>query len=207
MRVFAVLLFLFMMAGIGHGQSTCTDATALKFSSRGIKLGLTVDEVFAMIATSEEEKARIRGGARSGNEDLGHEMFGFSPMGPNEKFRGVSSYNFEFFDGKLVGLSISYMRPKWLNAAQFLDKLRESVDLPKLEEWKNSEPRAISTHLRADCGNYSINMYIAPDSVGGSGPTYSGFGITDNRILPVLKERRAKKDEKQREIDLRTFKP
>ena len=207
MRVFVVLLFLSTMAGVGYGQSMCTDTTALRFSSRGIKLGLTVDEVFGMIATSEEDKARIRGGGKSGDEDLGHEIFGYSPMGPNEKFRGVSSYNFEFLDGKLVGLTISYMRPKWLNAAQFVDKLRESVDLPKIEEWKNSEPKAISTHLRADCGNYSINLYIAPDSVGGRGPTYSGLGIKDNRVLPTLKERRAKKDETQREIDLRTFKP
>ena len=191
-------LFLLIVGGIAHGQATCSDASIAGFSSRGIKLGLTVNDVITIFATTDEERFRLRSGSRSTNDDIGYESFGASPIA-NEQFSGISHYGFQFLDGRLVSFSVNYLKPKWSSVMQFRDKLGESINLPKTDEWKAEFANRIST----DCGNYTIKLWVTPDFR----DTYSGLQISDNRVPLVLKERRSKIDEKQREKDLKVFKP
>ncbi len=198
MRIFVALLFSLTVSVIAHGQSACSDASIAGFSSRGITLGLTVNEVVTMFATTDEEKVRLHGGSRSSNDDIGYESFGASPIA-KEQFSGISHYGFEFLDGRLVGVSINYLKPNWLSVLQFRDKLGESLNLPKPDEWKIESANRMS----ADCGNYTIKLWVTPDFR----RTYSGLHISDKRVPLILNERRNKIDEKKREKDIKIFKP
>ena len=198
-KAFLALLFFILMGVFAHGQTSCSDNSIAEFSSRGIKLGATINDIVAKFGTTDEEKRMIRSGFRSLNTDIGYESFGVSPKAPNDLFIGIYNYGFEFLDGRLTGISIGYVKPKWINVGQFRNKLGESIDLPKPENWKTGP----ANRMNAECGNYLIELWVTPDFI----VTYSGLRISDRRVQQILNERRSKIDERQREKDMKVFKP
>jgi hypothetical protein len=197
-----MLLVVSVLGQSGGKTSVCTNEMVEKISSRGIKIGSKLDDVINLLASTEEEKQRIRNVSSANyKKSLGYAFFGVSPnQNPNqinERFGGISDYTFNFLDNGLTGFSVSYNKPKWRDTKQFVAKMAEILGLPDVENWNiDSDGRS-----EIQCGNYLL--YAKTDNQ----IDRSSFGIRDNRIPQILEQRKQKAEDEQREKDLKTFKP
>lgn len=180
-------------------STVCTNETARKISSRGISIGANIDVVIDLFDLTEERKQNLLTSPSGTDYDLfNYKFFGISPnpnpQRQNERFVGISDYNFSFLDGQLTGFYVKYTKPVWRNIEQFTAKMAEIFDLPEIKNW-NSES---SGRLSLQCGNYTIRTVTEGQST---------LSIYDNRIEQILAQRRRKAADEQLEKDLKTFKP
>jgi len=175
---------------------TCTDSTIAKISSRGIKIGESMNDLLSLFASTDEDKNKIRPNYSGPNQrSIGFEVFSAGTAGVSQpdRFDGISGYIFYVLDDKLAGFSVTYTKPKWENPNQFIDKMAGFFDLPKADQWKGDTIRQLQ------CENYSLHAQLL-----GSGAI---FTVTDARLASILKDRQQAADREQREKDSKVFKP
>ena len=194
--IFILSAFVFGQNG-AQNNSSCTGETVQKISSRGIKIGAEMNDVINLFAETESEKQVIQKAVRDFGVEYKSLNFGLDGKlrQPNERFEGISDYNFNFLDNRLSGFYVSYTKPVWDNTAQFTAKMAEIFNLPDLKNWETFQENGLTLKY----GNYKI----ITQTDGGR----SSFNIDDNRIGDILRERKRKADAEQREKDLKTFKP
>lgn len=178
----------------------CTNRNVEVISSREIiKIGAKIDDVLNLFASTEEEKRKIRSNS-SGRKrtNIGYEVFVAAPKPNDARFEGISYYIFNFLDGNLMSFTVSYTKPRWRDAKQFAERMSEIFNLPEAEFWENQVTRAM-----LQCENYQIRVDVENDIE----TAKSFFGVYDNRIEEILKQRQQKFEDEQRDKDLKTFKP
>jgi hypothetical protein len=148
-RSFIAIVFLFLLTATSFAQE---NNCALKLShlkpapeAFGFRLGMTVEEVKAIVPTLPMGKA----------DDLGVMKTSFSPrFDPKiekEKFENVRTVSFEFFDGKLMDLWIGYTSEfKWATLDEFLPQMSASFGLP-INGWKTK-----GIERRLDCEEFLV---------------------------------------------------
>lgn len=165
-----VLLIAFLLGFVSTiaAQSSNTSASRateckLKLSQapviRGIRLGMTVNEVLAVFPGAEKNEA-IR-------QRLSQPRFGLvsanvnpSDYASKEKFAGVRSLDFSFLDGELNSFAILYNGPEWKTSDQFASKVGEAFNLPGVEFWKE----AGSFLKTLTCDGFAIRVQVTPES-------------------------------------------
>jgi hypothetical protein len=182
-----------------YGQETnttiCTNKAIEKVNSRGVKIGLKIDEVLNLFNLTEEEKQRILNNANASSKvAFGSKGFVVYPKLNDEKFDGISGYSFGFLDDRLVSFNVGYSKPKWKDANQFGSKIIKFFDLPKIENWESN-----AGSLNIQCENHYIRLYASNSS--------SSFSISDTRVRIILEEREQKILEEKREKEIKAFKP
>jgi hypothetical protein len=120
------------------GVSPCTLDVAQAPAIRGVKLGMTVDELLAVFPGSAENQQIKRSLAEAeGNPRFGAAFFSISPTG--ERFAGISNYAVQAFDRRIVGLYVAYEGPpngpRWTNVDDLAEKFVESFKLPSTANW------------------------------------------------------------------------
>lgn len=196
LRAFSLLALMLPVGVLAQSppSTVCTNETVAGISSRGIKVGIGLDEVLATFAKDEASKARLRNSpAGLKRRHLGFEFFGAEPLpsevGVGGRFQGISSYTFSFVDGKLAGFGVRYVKPEWKNVEQFADTMSGLLRLPKIDPNNGLQ-----------CGDYMISVYAGQGSGG-------ALSIEDRRLNALIQERDEKYKEDQRNADLKWFKP
>lgn len=156
---------------------------------RGLKLGMSLDEVFALFPGSNLD-------GRIAKEMASSEDFGLSRVFINlenypqakEKFSGINYISFTLFDRKVVGLNISYQTANGANWSieKLLPKFIETFKLPSIERWNYN-------NLHCQGFNITINNQAQ----------YVEFSLTDNSYQKLQEQRR----EAFRESKRQEFKP
>lgn len=200
-----VLLIAFMlgMVSIAAAQRPNTGAQGardckIKLSQaptlRGVRLGMTVSEVFALFPGVEK------------NEVLRHRMaeprFGVTTANiipgnyeSKEKYAGVRSIDFGFLDGQLNFFTFIYNGPVWKDDDQLAAKVAESLDLPGVESWthKTQFGKAIA------CEGFEVKAQFQTHD----GATLISFKNLEKDVNKIALERQ----EAVREEARRAFKP
>ena len=146
MKKLLLITFMLGMVSIAAAQTSNTGASGtaeckLKLAQapaiRGIRLGMTVDQLLAVFPGSEKDEAL--------RYQLSRSRFGLASAGINpstysskESFLGVKGVSVSFFDGELSFFSIVYDGPDWKTSDQFTMKVVEALKLPGIEFWRGS---------------------------------------------------------------------
>jgi hypothetical protein len=199
----------------------CTDANARRISSRGVSLGMKLDDVLTVIGLSKEDKQTASNSIR-GRSYFGRSIYEFYPTQKDIKFEGIRSYNFIFFDEQLVSLGVTYYQPQWKDVNEFGEAVIKLFDLPKIENWKDLETRQREMNqkrivrvptipplgeLSLECENHYISL-VQPQGYGGSTqpPELMQLTVFDARHIKEMIERERRASE-EKERAKKIFKP
>lgn len=135
-------------SGTGECKLTLAQAPAI----RGIRLGMSVDQVLAQIPGAEADSDLL---ARLSRDNFGSKSAIVTPgryVTSKEKFAGVNSINLSFFDGRLASFFIPYDGREWRSDKQFVARLAEVLSLPDVGSWK-----PINNGLAIACDGFEIS--------------------------------------------------
>lgn len=119
------------------GASECKLKLAQAPVIRGIRLGMTVNEVLAVFPGAEKDDALRQSLSRG---SFGVTGFSVDPSkyGSKDKFVGVRGVSFGFLDGDLNSFSVEYSGPEFRNNEQFISRIVGPLNLPGIEFWKGA---------------------------------------------------------------------
>jgi hypothetical protein len=198
----AVLLFAQAFAQSPSDQPTVTPCTLGAAQSpliRGVKLGMSNQELFALFPGSAERGeiksalANVNGYPRFGLTD-----FYISPAdySTKDRFAGIQQIYFVVFDGRVIRFQVYYAGPpagaQWSRLDDFVAKVADAFQLPPVTQWPRSRER---TGKSLKCSGFQMEAETI-DAKGSLIVSYPDFDKTRN-------ERRAAYDEDQR----RSFRP
>lgn len=176
-------------SGTGECRLTLAQAPAI----RGIRLGMSVDQVLAQIPGSEADSDLL---ARVSRDHFGYRSALVAPgsyVTSKEKFAGTNSINLGFLDGRLASFTIRYDGPEWRSIEQFVVRLAEVLNLPGVGSWKPN-----NSGLAIACDGFEISVQTF-------GQNATAIAIKDMTvdIAKVVHDREEVPKEKAR----RAFKP
>jgi hypothetical protein len=154
---------------------------------RGLRLGMTGDELFAIFpANGREDFDRVQ---QLKNAELhpnfGYASFQFNPSNHaiKDRFMGVDSLTLGLFDRKVVYISASYSNtPRFDSAGQLMEIITRQFGLPEFKTWPdyNELLQYWNTHSLY-CDGFTFQVFAGRSSISISltDPTYKK--ITDER--------------------------
>jgi len=195
MKHILLIALLFGVAPVTSAQTANTGAGECKLTLsrvpaiRGIRLGMTLDQVVALFPGAEDDK-ELRAKLYQTHFGLQSSFISPSKYGSKENFAGVTLVYLGFLDGQLDLFTIHYDGPEWNSDVQFASVVAEALKLPGVEFWK--------------------------PVTGGLGITCDGFEVTLSRAGPMIGMRNLQVDidkivrgreEERKERARRAFKP
>jgi hypothetical protein len=177
-------------------QSGCslTEATSPKI--RGLRLGMTTQELLAMFPGSTKRKeikdALEKAKAPSTNEAV---YLTFDPATDSGKseFADVGSVSAGLHKGKVMDLAVQYVSPPWGTIDEWVAKVSEAFQLPGAQGWNAGSNETPNKVLK--CNGIEIEATIQ----GGGG----SVRLRNTEIFRGIEERANAAEEKRR----RDFKP
>lgn len=123
------------------GQAPCRLKTSQAPAVRGIRLGMTAEELHALFPESPAENL-----VRSVSKAADYPHFGVAGFNINpshystkERFTGIGSFNFVLLDGRLAQYEVHYRvapdGPTWRNVDDFIAKIADAFELPAAKNW------------------------------------------------------------------------
>jgi len=169
--VFAMTILITGTGFVYSQQSQCSLKLPQSPAVRGIKLGMTLDEVLAFFPGSREDeyiKNEISNvGFYSNVETLarfGVVNFSVNPAqySSKQKFAGIESLSFTFLDDHLVVYSVQYARPPWPKLDEFVDKVAGAFHLPAADKWTSEN--ALRKNL--ECDGFKLQAFTRDGRAG-----------------------------------------
>ena len=176
------------------GTSKCTLTRAQAPEIRGIRLGMTPDQISSLFP-EDGNRLKISEAVRQSKKAPNYGVARFDLQAeretPNPRFAGVNFITIELLDERVTGFYIGYFGPEWNSVDQFVAKLSETLRLPSAS-WEQAGDNA-----RLMCDGFAINASAA------SGSTQSWVRVQDTSAPRVVEDRRKTDKEKARQA----FKP
>ncbi len=155
MRHILVSAAVLLMAISTYGQTErspqpCTLKIAQAPAVRGVKLGMTIEELFPLFpGMSDNGSIKYTLASDEGYPNFGEAYLGFTPSNwpGKERFAGINSYHLRLFDHRIVGVSVTYDQfpagARWRNTDDLIQKFSESLHLPGPQNWpsETANPR------------------------------------------------------------------
>jgi hypothetical protein len=187
-----------------ENPATCSLTPAQAPAIRGIKLGMSTEELLALFpGSSYRPEIKQALATAEGYPNYGVVDLTFLPAGYADaflrRFAGVRQIDGKLFDGQVAQFRIAYIGresrpsgPLWHNVEEFVSKLSESLALPAARDWQaNGETSKI-----LKCNGFEIIASIYNEGGG-------DIMLRNTTYMDVKKGRAAVDEEKQR----REFKP
>ena len=203
----------------GSPPNLCSQKSVEDISSRGIKLGMRMDEAITMFADKgmlttavidynpADGKTTVRSNEYAlqqalvnlGNDAKG--SFGYSGITliPKDKvrFEGIARYSLGFVDSVLTRYQVYYLGPKWENSEQLNRTMSGLLNLPIKESSLNSGNYSIK------CGDYEVGFQM----VSSSNDEAKFFMKVDANMNAELQRRSKNAEKEKREKEIKAFKP
>ena len=155
---------------------------------KGLRAGMTVDEVLALFPGSKDD-AELRASLARPASPLGVSSFAIRPdkyESAKEKFAGVSRITFTLLDGRVSSFSIGYDGPEYSHVDKFVAKFIEGTNLPAPDQWEAYV--GMDNQLKIlKCTDFEIRVFA-----GGQGGNLNYVLMKDLDAEKKLKERRDK---------------
>jgi hypothetical protein len=170
-----------------------TNECKLKLSQapaiRGIRLGMSAEQVLAQIPGAESDSnflavlSRDYFGSRNATVVPGNYATS------KEKFAGINAISLSFLDGRLLTFFVQYNGPEWRSKEQFVARVAEVLNLPGVGGWKAS-----NNALALACDGFEISVQIGAmdPQIGMKDTTVDFAKVVQDRVeVPKEKARRA----------------
>ena len=122
-----------------QNQENTPCALTIAPAIKGLKLGMTADEVLALFPGSKDDQ-QIKSVLSSPVDELGVSSFAITPAkyeSPAPAFSDVSSITFTFFDGHVFKMYISYRETQWPSVDKFVEHFVEGTEFPAAGRWSD----------------------------------------------------------------------
>jgi len=174
-------------------QAQCGLTEATSPNVRGVRLGMTTEQLLALFpgSTRRRDLKDALERARSARGDETARLSFDAADASGDSFSGVDSVALSLNKGRVTEFTVSYVGPTWRNVDEWIAKLSESLKLPAARRWVVGPNEAPNKVLK--CTGIEIEAAIQ----GGGG------SITIRGAEPKGGDRRNPGEEKQR----REFKP
>ncbi|HEV2903737.1 MAG TPA: hypothetical protein VGW32_01750 [Pyrinomonadaceae bacterium] len=160
--LFALTIF-FGATSLVYGQSAptqpsqCSLKLAQSPSVRGIKLGMSVENLLAFFPGSASEDGIKLSASQAANfPHFGVVGFGVFPSrySTKERFAGIDTLNFVILDGRLAQFEVQYLRPpngaNWRNIDDFIAKITDAFQVPASKNWTAHQSNPSTKELKCD---------------------------------------------------------
>ena len=168
-------------------RTSCTLAISEAPAIKGLKLGMTVEEILAVFPGSKEDP-QLRPALSAPRGPFGNSTLAITPSkyGSAEDFKEVSRVSLSLLDGHLSSFTVNYKGPEWPHIDKFVEKFVEGKNLPAADQW---EPYVgMDTQMKTlTCTGFSIRLFN-----GGEGGNLKYVLLQDLEANKKLKERRTK---------------
>ena len=153
------LLFLLILAcslGNAFGQAADTAMcrlTPAQFPAvRGLRLGMTPDEVLSVLPTVLNKDELFKQAHSPDHWNVAHSNYAPNQNGDPPQFAGVGAVNMVFYRGKLVEFGINYTEPNyntgdgvaWQGIADFIARIAEALQVPGFQAWTRGNGGALA---------------------------------------------------------------
>ena len=152
-------------------QSQCSVPSDRMPSIRGLRLGMSADELLSLLAFNNDSRLPVETALKNAGlaPNYGLATFRLSPrdstmMEVREKFAGINSFSFTTFDGRLVEINVTYSRrspdlyPSW-TIDEWTTKISSSFSLPGANYW---EPSSSNDQRTLKCKGLEVEAVINP---------------------------------------------
>jgi hypothetical protein len=178
-----------------QGLTACGLTEASAPAVRGLRLGMSVDQLAALFpggAKRKEVRDALERAKTAGSEPV---LIGFDPAtdGGGERFAGVASASARVYQGRVVAFNVFYVGTAWPTVDEWVAKLIEAYSLPAASRWSPGYGESPSKVLA--CGGIEVEAAIQ-----GGG---SSISVRNREALAGASERTGAGEEKKR----REFKP
>lgn len=171
----------------GQDKPTCQLTLAGAPDIKGIRLGMTPDQVLALFPGSNED-AEIRSSLSKPPSQFGVSNFLVRPdkYQSKENFAGISQITFTFLDGRVSSFSVGYNGPEYSHVDKFVAKFVEGTNLPAADQWEAYV--GMDNQLKIlKCTEVEVRVFA-----GGPGGTLNYALMRDLEADKKLKDRRDK---------------
>lgn len=172
----------------GQDKPTCQLTLAGAPDIKGLRLGMTPEQLLALFPGSEQD-AELRSSLSRPASPLGVSSFVIRPdkyESSKEKFAGVSQVTFTLLDGRVSSFSVGYNGPEYSHVDKFVAKFIEGTNLPTADAWEAYV--GMDTQLKIlKCTEFEIRVFA-----GGQGGSLNYVLMRDLVADKKLKERRDK---------------
>jgi hypothetical protein len=174
-------------SSVQQTNATCSLTKAAAPALNGLRLGMTQDEVLALFPGSKEDE-EVRSRLSRPANPLGVSDFMIRPakFESKDKFAGVNQISFNFLDGRVSTVNLSYNGPVYSHVDEFVAKFVAGRALPPPDQW---QPYAgMDTQLKVlTCKDFEIRVFA-----GTEGGASNYVLMKDLELEKELKDRRAK---------------
>jgi len=155
-------------------KPTCNLTLAQAPVIRGLRLGMTSDEAFAIFPTNEREEFDRAQQLKRAElpPSYGYTYFQFNPSNyaTKDRFIGIGLFTFEMFDRKVVAIAASYSNtPQFDRPEQLLEIITRQFGLPEYKDWPVYSG---GTSLSCDGFTFNVIGYSGSFSIGLRDPAY-----------------------------------
>jgi hypothetical protein len=171
----------------GQDKPTCQLTLAGVPDIKGLRLGMTPEQVLALFPGSSED-AEVRSNLSKPPSEFGVSGFVVRPdkYQSKDKFAGISQITFSLLDGRVSSFSLHYNGPEWPHVDNFVAKFVEGTNLPAVDQWEAYV--GMDNQLKIlKCTDVEIRVFA-----GGPGGTLNYVLMRDLEADKKLKDRRAK---------------
>ena len=168
-------------------KPTCQLTLAGAPDIKGLRLGMTAEEVLALFPGSKDD-AEVRTSLSRPPSQFGVSSFLIRPekYEAKDKFAGVNQITFTLLDGRVSSFSVGYNGPEYSHVDQFVAKFIEGTTLPAADQWEAYVGMDNSLKI-LKCTDFEIRVFA-----GGQGGNLNYALMKDLAAEKKLKERRDK---------------
>jgi hypothetical protein len=173
-------------------QTRCSLTEATAPSIRGLRLGMTADELLALfpgVAKKKELKAAIEQAKSTSAVDAAY--LGFDPAtdGDAQRFAGVDSVSAGVYKGRVVDFIVQYGGATWKDVDEWIVRLSETFPALSAQSWTTGANEAPSKVLSCD------GIVIEAAILGGG----ASIRMRSNAYIQGIEERAKAAEEKKRQ--------
>jgi len=171
----------------GQEKPTCQLTLAGVPDIKGLRLGMTPDEVMAKFPGSKEDP-EVRSSLTAPPNKFSGSSFLIRPekYESKDKFAGISQITFTLLDGRVSDFNVGYNGPEYSHVDKFVAKFIEGTNLPAADQW---EARVgLDNSLKTlKCTDFEIRVFA-----GGQGGNLNYVLVKDLEAEKKLKGRKDK---------------
>lgn len=173
--------------GSRQEKPTCQLTLAGAPDLKGLRLGMTAEEVLAQFPGSKDD-AEVRASLARPPSQFGVSSFLIRPTKyeSKDRFEGINQITFSLLDGRVSNFTVGYNGPEYSHVDKFVAKFVEGTNLPAVDQWEAYV--GMDNNLKIlKCVDFEIRVFT-----GGQGGNLNYVLMKDLESEKKLKERRDK---------------
>ncbi len=170
-----------------QSNANCSLTMAAAPVLKGLKLGMTPDEVLALFPGSKDD-AEVKSFLSRPLSPLGVSELVIRPakFESKQKFTGINQITFSLLDGRVSTFTVTYNGPAYSHVDQFVTRFVEGTNLPPADQWQAFV--GLDSQLKTlTCKDFEVRVFA-----GGEKGNLNYVLMTDLEAHKKLKDRRAK---------------